>query len=197
MRERLLILTFLLASLFVFGACSSTEKPDPSETLTGSGAGGLGNSDSIVPEDVFGGAGALDPNALNPFGEGLMDRNAAGGELFSGAQHRDILQPIYFGFDQSNVSASETSKLQLAATHLIQNPEDRLIIEGHCDWRGTSEYNLSLGERRAQSVKLFLENLGIPSHRIRTNSKGDEEASVGADDSQMAMERRADLIIVR
>lgn len=197
MRERLHILTLLIASLFFLGACSSTEKPDPSETLTGSGAGSLGNVDNIVPENVYGsGLDGFDSNGMNPFGEGLTQRDADGG-LFSGTQHENILQPVYFGFDQSNVSASETNKLQQAATHLIQNPDDRLIIEGHCDWRGTSEYNLSLGERRAQSVKLFLENLGIPSHRIRTNSKGDEESTAGATDAQMTQERRADLIIVR
>jgi peptidoglycan-associated lipoprotein len=193
MRARLLILPVFLASMLLFGACSSTEKPDPSDTLSGGRAGGIG-TDSIVPENVYG--NGMDFNGNAPFGDGLTHRDADG-DLFSGEQLKGLLQPVYFGFDQSNVSASETSKLQQAAAHLVQNPNDRLIIEGHCDWRGTSEYNLSLGERRAQSVQLFLENLGIPSHRMRTNSKGDEEAAVGGTESQMAQDRRAELIIVR
>ncbi len=184
MRARLSIISLLSAAL-LFGACSSTEKPDPSETLVGRPIA----NETLSPEDVssYGeGFGQFNPDGLTQRGGG-----------FDGQQHRDLLQPIYFGFDQSNVSAVEAPKLQQAASFMLQNPNDKLIIEGHCDWRGTSEYNLALGERRAQSVRQFLENLGVPAHRIQTNSKGDEEATTSGTASQMARDRRADLIVIR
>jgi peptidoglycan-associated lipoprotein len=182
MRARLSIISLLSVAL-LFGACSSTEKPDPSETLVGKPIG----NDSLSPEDIstFGGGFNQD---------GSLTQRGAG---FDGQQYRDILQPVYFGFDQSNVSAVEAPKLQQAAAFMLQNPNDKLIIEGHCDWRGTSEYNLALGERRAQSVRQFLENLGVPAHRMQTNSKGDEEATTSGTAEQMANDRRADLIVVR
>ena len=77
------------------------------------------------------------------------------------------------------------------------NPNSKIIIEGHCDWRGTTEYNLALGDRRARSCKQFLESLGVDSFSIEILSKGDQEAMQGGTASQMAEDRRAEFVIIK
>jgi peptidoglycan-associated lipoprotein len=67
-----------------------------------------------------------------------------------------LLQPVYFGLDRAAVAAPERPKLQAAIKWLADNPTNRLVLVGHCDWRGTAEYNLGLGDRRANAVKQYL-----------------------------------------
>ena len=81
---------------------------------------------------------------------------------------------IYFDFDRSNLKMDAQAVLKRKATFLKANPNEKAIIQGHCDERGTSEYNLALGDRRANSAKKFLENLGIAGSRIKTISYGEE-----------------------
>ena len=81
---------------------------------------------------------------------------------------------VYFDFDRSNLKMDAQEVLKRKATFLKANPNEKAIIEGHCDERGTSEYNLALGDRRANSAKKFLENLGIGDSRIKTISYGEE-----------------------
>ena len=110
---------------------------------------------------------------------------------------RDMLSSVYFGFDSSSVAASERLKLQEAAEHLEQNSEDHLLVEGHCDWYGTSEYNLALGDRRASSISDYLDTLGIAPGRIEKLSKGSLEAISGSSKELSFKDRRADLIILK
>ena len=81
---------------------------------------------------------------------------------------------IYFDFDRSNLKMDSQEILKRKATFLKANSNHKLLIEGHCDERGTSEYNLALGDRRGNSTKKFLENLGIAGSRIKTISYGEE-----------------------
>ena len=98
-------------------------------------------------------------------------------------------EPIYFGFDEFVLSATATSKLQQAAK-CIQSVSGRSIrIEGHCDPRGTEEYNLALGDRRARSVVNYINRIGVQSNRTRAVSKGKLEAR-GTDDSSWALDRK-------
>lgn len=108
-----------------------------------------------------------------------------------------VLPSIYFGFDSSSVGASERSKLQQAASYLEQNSGHHLLVEGHCDWYGTSEYNLALGDRRANSISDYFGTLGITPLRIEKLSKGSLEATSGLSKSQSSQDRRADLIILK
>lgn len=148
--------------------------------------GGAGNSaDYINPQDV-GNAAAL----------GLESRNSAFA-LGEGTREEGLLPSVYFDFDQSFVRPSDRDLLQDAAEYLTNHPEARLIAEGHCDWRGTTEYNLALGDRRAASVKAYLVNLGIAPERIETVSYGDREADTETTDAEMQQDRRVDLIVVR
>ena len=104
------------------------------------------------------------------------------------------ISSIYFDYMESVIKVAERGKLQEFAEQLVAEPDQRILIEGHCDWRGTSEYNLGLGDRRANSVKNFLITLGISGDQLETNSKGDLESVVEGAEQEMALDRRADLL---
>jgi len=80
---------------------------------------------------------------------------------------------IYFEFDSSALTADAQEVLKRKAEYLRENPDTRFTIEGHCDERGTYEYNLALGDRRANSAKAFLVDLGVGPYRITTISYGE------------------------
>lgn len=84
------------------------------------------------------------------------------------------LKEIYFAFDKYDLSTDARATLQTNSVWLKTNPAARIEIEGHCDERGTSEYNLALGAKRAQAAKDYLVTLGIPAGRISTISYGEE-----------------------
>lgn len=84
-------------------------------------------------------------------------------------------QTVYFGFDTSKVDAKYLELLQAHADYLIKNPNQTVMVEGHCDERGTPEYNIALGERRAKAVAQYLQNLGVMQSQISTVSYGEEK----------------------
>ena len=170
------------AAALLAGCSKKPVRPDPSSTALGPTSGGTG----LTPTDVSTTADAnstlttRDPNILE-------DANTI----------RGLLQPVYFDFDRSNVKASERPKLQAAKDYLDKNPQYRLLVEGHCDWHGTAEYNLGLGDRRANESKKYLIQLGVSADKIETLSKGSEEAKKNADDATAAKDRRDDLVILK
>lgn len=103
---------------------------------------------------------------------------------------------IHFAFDSFLLSDQARQLLNSKAEYLRTNPEITVTVEGHCDDRGTSEYNIALGERRAESVKTFLVNLGIGTHRLNTVSYGEERPiAMGHDEDSWAKNRRAQFVI--
>ncbi len=107
-------------------------------------------------------------------------------------RERFINADIFFEFDSSTLSAEAESILRAKAEWMRRNPSLTIVIEGHCDNRGTTEYNLALGERRAESVKGFLIDLGIADTRIRTISYGEERPLArGDNEDAWAKNRRA------
>lgn len=103
---------------------------------------------------------------------------------------------VYFGFDSSELSEEARAILEEKAAWLSENIDAAISIEGHCDERGTTEYNLALGERRAESVKSFLVALGIDGSRISTISYGEERPAVeGSGDDVWSKNRRAEFVI--
>lgn len=119
------------------------------------------------------------PDEPTTFGKGASDASlghAAFGDL------RPVPGPnfpvVYFAYDRSTISTAERPKLEKVAAYLKQYPQLYLIIEGHCDERGTLEYNRALGERRAISIKQFMESQGVAGDRIRTVSYGEEKLAV-------------------
>lgn len=102
---------------------------------------------------------------------------------------------IYFPYDSSELSPRAQAKLRNKADWLRKNPGLTAIIEGHCDERGTTEYNLALGDRRAESVKIFLTNLGISPTRLLTISYGEERPiDPGHSEAAWAKNRRAQFV---
>jgi peptidoglycan-associated lipoprotein len=97
---------------------------------------------------------------------------------------------VFFAYDQSTISSEGQQILQRQAQWLQRYPQASVTIEGHCDERGTREYNLALGERRAQAVKKVLVALGVPAARIQTISYGkDRPIVVGSDENGYAQNR--------
>ena len=103
---------------------------------------------------------------------------------------------IYFDFDQSVIRDDAKPILLVVASYLKNNPKFKLIIEGHCDERGTSEYNMALGQRRADATRAYLVNLGIPASRMTTVSYGKERPMVeGHDETAWSKNRRAVFVL--
>jgi peptidoglycan-associated lipoprotein len=169
------------AAVIFAGCAKKPVRPDPSATALGPQSGGGGNlaptAVDVAPDTTL---QARDPNILE-------DANTI----------RGLLQPVYFAFDRDSVTAAERPKLQAAKDYLDKNPQYRLLLEGHCDWRGTSEYNLGLGDHRASAAKKYLISIGVSPDKLETLSKGSEEAKKNADDGTMTKDRRDDLVVLK
>jgi peptidoglycan-associated lipoprotein len=177
---------FLLVSLsliaVVLAGCHNTPKPDPSSTVF---KAAKPSADWIDPTKIYG-AGA----------EGLAIRD----QDFIGADSKrieDRLAAVYFETDKSSIAPSERSKIDEAAQYMKDNPNDKLMIEGYCDWRGTRQYNLALGDRRAAGVKQRLLDSGVEEARIQTLSHGDLLAKENVAADAMKEDRRASFVIIR
>ena len=106
------------------------------------------------------------------------------------------LLPAFFDYDASDISSEAQRALDADATQMRQHPSWVVTIEGHCDERGTAEYNLALGERRAVAARDYLVSVGIPAERLRTVSYGKEfPFDAGHTDAAYAKNRRAHLVI--
>lgn len=109
------------------------------------------------------------------------------------AAERAILRPIYFDYDKSNIRPEFQPVLEGIAQWMAKNPTRQLLIEGHCDERGTDEYNLALGERRALAVRRYLVALGALADHLHTISYGEEKpADPGHEESSWAKNRRSE-----
>ncbi len=146
----------------------------------------------------------LPPVAEGTEGQTPTDPNAGVGQIVPGSQE-DFLQSvgqygdrIFFDTDKFNVDAEDQSTLQRQAQWLAQYPNARVTVEGHADERGTREYNLALGERRANSAKNYLASLGVDASRVQTVSYGKERPqALGSDEQSWAQNRRAVTVTVQ
>ena len=121
-------------------------------------------------------------------------------------EHESFMEPgnsirpfeaVYFDFDQFNLAPDQRGKVIELAEFLAENRDARLLIEGYCDWKGTAAYNKALGERRANSIKEYLVELGADPRRIDTLSIGDEHAIPEAMADQASLDRRAEFVIAK
>jgi peptidoglycan-associated lipoprotein len=104
---------------------------------------------------------------------------------------------VHFALDQYDIDAEAQGILNSQATWLAAHPDVRITIEGHCDERGTREYNLALGDRRANSAKNYLAARGVAASRITTISYGKERPiALGSDEQSWAQNRRAVTIVL-
>lgn len=162
----------LAGSVLLLAACSKKPVRDPN-------AGQMGNTIDPTKEAI---ASDVAP------GTNLETRTDAG--LFG----KSVVEPVYFEFDRSAVPQKERAKIEAAVKWLKDNADKRMVLEGHCDWRGTAEYNLGLGDRRANAVKRYLEHLGVDPKRLEILSKGSTDAKQGAAQAEMEKDRRVDFI---
>jgi peptidoglycan-associated lipoprotein len=164
----------------------------------------------LVSTALVAGCGKKKVDVLPPAAEGTdygqtpTDPNAGTGQIVPGSQE-DFLQQvgqfgdrILFDTDRFNVDVEDQAVLQRQAQWLAQYPNTRAIVEGHADERGTRDYNLALGERRANSAKNYLVSIGVDASRIQTVSYGKERPSaLGSDEQAWAQNRRAVTVTVR
>jgi len=173
----------IASAAFVLAGCTKKPKrPDPSATVLGPTGGG-----AITPTEVN---APVDASAA-----GLQQRDP--NIIETADTIRGMFQPVLFDFDKSNIKEPERAKLQDAAKYLKDHADQRILLEGHCDWRGTAEYNLSLGDRRANAAKKYLISLGVPAEKLETLSKGSLDAAKNADEATMSKDRRADIVILK
>lgn len=198
------ITTALLSSLVLLSSCGkkSLVPPEGSE-IEGSEMSGGTNID-------YPSAGSYSESAIA--GEESMDSTGGPGSgnlsFNSGADQQSeeyrrthgrsslVFSPIYFDFDQAGINSEMAPVLSGNATYMKESPNTVIVIEGNCDERGTNEYNLALGERRAINAKEYMVNLGIDSARIRTVSYGEERPLFsGQNATDWSQNRRADFIV--
>ena len=105
------------------------------------------------------------------------------------------LTTVYFSYDSADISPPQRERLDQNARWMRQNPGAKVIVEGHTDERGSAEYNLALGERRARSARVYLEQLGVEAERMRVLSYGEEKpVAYGQDESDYRSNRRVEFV---
>lgn len=163
----------LILSLLALAACSSTD--NETETV-----------EEPVTEVVEEVVKDVVPEVIEPTAEELLAQKLA--ELMAN-------NTLYFDFDESGIRSEFTDLLEAHASFLRDNPNQSVLIEGHADERGTPEYNIALGERRANAVSKYLQSMGVLSSQITTVSYGEEKpAAEGHDEDAFALNRRAVLV---
>ncbi len=155
-----------LAALFLIAAGCAPATPNKPDIGSPSGSGATGSQGSAQGEGQRGGTreSTTDTSSLKQLQEGKSPVTPA----------TSPLKDIFFEFDRADLRADARDTLRANADWLKSNPSARIEIEGHCDERGTNEYNLALGAKRAQTAKDYLVSLGIPSERLSTISYGEE-----------------------
>lgn len=171
-RRMLRLSVWLLALALTTVACGGKKPPVARPTPPPPSGAGTGEAPPLPPAPVS----EPEPVASVPLepsmtGSDLTDYNA---RSLDEINRESPLQPVFYDYDSSEVAGESVGVLQKNAEILRQYPNWVVTIEGHCDERGTAEYNLSLGERRAQAARAYLVSLGIPADRLRTVSYGKE-----------------------
>jgi len=205
MLTTLLLITFFSASLVLLGGCG--KKPVPpysSQSGTSSAKGentgyGAGSGPGTITEETTLAEESLDSTGQT--GEALggfsvsSDQESEEYKKTYGRSSSEML-PIYFDFDRAGIRDDQISRLERNADYLKTNPSRNLVIEGNSDERGTNEYNLALGERRALNAKNYLIELGVEEYRIRTLSFGEERPLfTGQTDFDWSQNRRDDFVL--
>lgn len=142
------------------------------------------------------GSSSINPDAIAVAPDTSLEQRTTTAEDLANAD-KSVVEPIYFALDRAAVAPAERPKLQAAVKWLQDNPDKNIVLEGHCDWRGTAEYNLGLGDRRANAVKRYLESLGVDGKRLETLSKGSTDAKQTGGEAEWAKDRRVDFLVLR
>ena len=150
------------------------------------------------PKDTADASGSGSTSSDSSVSDGTITETTGSG-IVSGSQEDLIVNVgdrVFFGYDSADLDSDALELLQDQVAWLKQNSDVSVTIEGHCDERGTREYNLALGEKRAQAVKNYLIGLGVNPDRVSTISYGKERpAVVGSNDGAWAQNRRSVTIV--
>jgi peptidoglycan-associated lipoprotein len=174
----------LVALAVLVSACSKDEPPAP------------------VPEPVAAPAPAPEPEReAEPLEAGEWEVADAGDEeSFLSAEQinaRQLLRTVFFDYDRAEIRGDQRATLQANADWLREHPNVRILVEGHCDERGTREYNLALGDQRAQAARDYMISLGINANRIETISYGEENpVAMGEGEQFWSQNRRGEFVAV-
>ena len=162
----------LLASVVLVSACAQDQDISSGSSGTGTVSSTTGSSSGSGTSTGVG-SSALEPGSKEEFIAEVGDR-------------------VFFGYDKSDLTPSAQSTLDGQALWLQKYPSVRVTVEGHCDERGTREYNLALGERRANAAREYLISLGVNPNRAKTISFGKERPAIpGSNENAYAQNRRA------
>jgi peptidoglycan-associated lipoprotein len=187
-RHRLTALFVALALVAGVGACSKKNPPVARPTPPPPDSDLIASKPPLPPEPV------AEPAPVSVPPEPTVSSTDMGS--LDDINKKGILQPVFFEFDSAEMSADGQAILSKNAETMKQFPTWVVSIEGHCDERGTAEYNLALGERRALSVRTYLVSLGIAADRLRTVSYGKEfPFDPGHSESSWARNRRANFVV--
>lgn len=187
-----LVMAFLVAGLFMTVSCqkkqiapATTVENQPATSTTGSsGTTGSGSGSGSGTSSSGGGSDA-----------GISEAELAAAKA-AAAERRFGNQDIHFKYDSAELSSMAKMVLKDKAAWMKANPTKYVSVEGHCDERGTTEYNLALGELRAKAAKNYLVNLGIASSRLSTISYGEERPlDTASNESAWKKNRRAHFVI--
>lgn len=166
------IFSFILVTLFL--GLSSCSKKDV-----------MSDEPAMVPSDEAG--------AIATPGAGVESLGNAGDAGYAMSE----MEVVYYGYDSYNLSDDARNALKKNANWMKENSSARIQIEGHCDERGTVEYNMALGDRRANAAKAYLVKMGVSASRIETISYGKERpADMGHNESAWAKNRRAVFVLL-
>ncbi len=178
----------ICAATFLLAACE-TASTDSNEVV-GSSSGSSSGSGAAA-------SASSNTSTSNTSSDAGGTTSAGGASSIGSIRTPDELlakvgSTVYFDYDQSSLTSEAQATLDRQAAFLKASPSFRLVIEGHCDERGTREYNLALGDRRASAVRDYLVAKGINASRLSTISYGKERPSVGgSNDTSYALNRRS------
>lgn len=189
MRRRLFLLILLSLCVVAAPGCRSRRKalpaPQSAPPVTSTAAPDTAVAVTTPDRDFV----PPKPDTGDVLSEDIVEANRV-------AHERGWIRDAFFTYDASTLDADAQEALRQSATWLRQNPEFRIRIEGHCDERGTEQYNLALGDRRADTAASYLATLGVERSRISTVSYGEERPfEDGSDDAAWAQNRRAHLVL--
>lgn len=203
MKKRLtttIALSAIIGSLLLFSpGCSKKNVIPPDSASSDSQKGGRDINYPLAEggysEDNLAKNGSLDDKHPGVGSEFAADQQSDEYKRLHGRCSAN-LSPIYFDFDQSSIRQDMTQVMAKNAEYLKTIPGKMVIIEGNSDERGTNEYNMALGERRAINAQQYLANIGIDSRRMRTLSYGEEKPLfTGQDEETYSLNRRVDFIV--
>jgi peptidoglycan-associated lipoprotein len=169
--------------------------------LIGCGGGGLTQGSGVPVEDRTAVGSELEGDELGTqdaqegaYTQGVSDTPAFAGDPLDDPQSPLATRVVYFDLDSSEIRDEDRSIVEAHASYLVARPQARLRLEGHADERGSREYNIALGERRANSVRQLMGLFGVDEQQLTSVSYGEERpAALGHDESAWQLNRRVEL----